>query len=90
MDAIKKVAKERGIKLYAMTNTGGRTWDLGTCPYFPFPNQWAKRFDEVNKARKNFGLTGLMESHHYGFVPSFISRLTQLCYQFDDKIEENI
>ncbi|MBR6729698.1 MAG: hypothetical protein IKL80_06015 [Clostridia bacterium] len=27
-----KAAKERGIRLYAMANTGGLTWDIGTIP----------------------------------------------------------
>ena len=85
-----KIAKERGIKLYSMTNTGGRTWDLGVIPYMPFTNQWVKRFNEVNKAKNEFGLAGLMESHHYGLFPSYISRLAQLCYTFEDKLDENV
>jgi len=70
-----EVAKERGIKLYAMTNTGGRTWDFGTIPYEPFPYQWRKRCESILDSREKYGLRGLMESHHYGFLPSFISRL---------------
>lgn len=85
-----KAAKERGIKLYAMSNTAGRTWDFGVIPYMPFPNQWAKRYDEINKARHNYGLVGLMECHHYGAYPSFISRLSQLCFMFEGDIENNL
>lgn len=70
-----EVAKERGIRLYAMTNTGGRTWDFGTIPYEPFPNQWHKRCESILESKEKYGLSGLMESHHYGFLPSFISRL---------------
>lgn len=70
-----EVAKERGIRLYAMTNTGGRTWDFGTVPYEPFPNQWHKRCESILESKERYGLAGLMESHHYGFLPSFISRL---------------
>ncbi len=85
-----KAAKARGLKLYSMVNTGGRTWDIGTCPYFPMPNQWIERYKAINEARHLYGLTGLMESHHYGLYPSFISKLTQLCYQFEDSYEENL
>ncbi len=70
-----EVAKERGIRLYAMTNTGGRTWDFGTVPYEPFPDKWHKRCESVLKSREKYGLSGLMESHHFGFLPSFVSRL---------------
>ncbi|MBQ3234528.1 MAG: hypothetical protein IJA97_00030 [Clostridia bacterium] len=85
-----KAAKENGIKLYAMSNTAGRTWDFGTIPYMPFPMQWLKRFNEVNNAKNKYGLCGLMEGHHYGAYPSFISRLAQLCFMFEDKPEENL
>ena len=70
-----EVAKERGIRLYAMTNTGGRTWDFGTIPYEPFPNRWHERCESILESQRRYGLAGLMESHHYGFLPSFISRL---------------
>ncbi|MBR6737751.1 MAG: hypothetical protein IKL82_05260 [Clostridia bacterium] len=85
-----KVAKERGLKLYAMVNTGGRTWDIGTCPYFPMPNQWIERYKAINEAKNLYGLCGLMESHHYGLFPSFISKLAQLCYTFDNSYEKNL
>ncbi len=75
-----KIAKERNIKLYSMTNTAGRTWDMGTVPYLPMPYQWIERFKSVNDAQKNYSLCGLMEGHHYGFYPSFISRLATLSF----------
>ena len=70
-----KVAKECGLKLYSMVNTGGRTWDFGTIPYEPFPEQWNARHKSILESREKYGLSGLMESHHYGFLPSFISRI---------------
>ncbi|MBO7214216.1 MAG: hypothetical protein J6V66_01830, partial [Clostridia bacterium] len=85
-----KAAKENGIRLYSMSNTAGRTWDFGTIPYMPFPMQWLKRFNEINKAKNEFGLCGLMEGHHYGAFPSFIARLAQLTFMFEDKPEENL
>lgn len=72
-----KRAKERGIPLYAMVNTGGLTWDIGVIPFEPAPQQWMKRHEAILACRERFGLCGLMESHHYGFWPSFISDLTK-------------
>lgn len=72
-----KAAKKRGIRLYSMTNTGGLTWDFGMVPYEPMPYQWIKRYMAMEQAHKEWGLCGLMESHHYGFYPSFISKLSK-------------
>jgi len=68
-----KAAHERGIRLYTMSNPGGLTWDLGVIPYEPIPYQWAKRHAALLNAREQWGLAGLMESHHYGWWPSFVS-----------------
>ncbi|MBQ4160332.1 MAG: hypothetical protein IJD83_05320, partial [Clostridia bacterium] len=73
-----EVAAKRGIRLYTMSNTGGMTWDLGVIPYMPAPHQWIKRIKNMRKANTDWGLCGLMESHHYGFYPSFIGDLTNL------------
>ncbi|MDD5597571.1 MAG: hypothetical protein PHV82_06480 [Victivallaceae bacterium] len=73
-------AKKKNIRLYAMTNTGGMTWDFGTVPYIPVPQQWTKRHDAVLKAHDDWGLCGLMESHHYGFTPSVIGELSKWRY----------
>ena len=75
-----KAAKKRGIKLYSMTNTGGLTWDFGVIPYEPMPHQWIKRYDAMQRAHDNWGLCGIMETHHYGFYPSFISKLSKWCF----------
>ena len=72
-----KAAKKRNIKLYAMTNTGGMTWDFGVVPYQPMPQQWQKRYREMERAHDLWGLSGIMESHHYGLYPSFISKLSK-------------
>ncbi len=72
-----EAAKANGVKLYSMTNTGGLTWDIGVIPYEPFPYQWMRRYKEMEKAHDEWGLQGLMESHHYGFYPSFISKLSK-------------
>lgn len=75
-----KAAKARGIKLYSMTNTGGLTWDFGVIPYQPMPQQWMKRYDAMKKAKDEWGLSGIMECHHYGFYPSFISKLSKWAF----------
>ena len=49
-------AKENGLRLYSMTNTGGRTWDLGVIPYVPAPYQWMKRFAGMRDAHDQKGL----------------------------------
>jgi len=70
-------AHKRGLKLYSMTNTGGRTWDFGVVPYEPMPFQWIRRYKEMRKAHEEWGLLGIMENHHYGWYPSFISKLAK-------------
>jgi len=75
-----EAAFERGIKLYSMSNTGGLTWDIGVIPYEPFPEQWNRRHAALLDARERWGLSGLMESHHYGWWPSFISDMAKYAY----------
>ncbi len=75
-----KIAKERGIRLYSMTNTGGRTWDFGTIPYEPMPQQWMRRYKAMQKAHDEWGLCGIMECHDYGFYPSIISKLSKYSF----------
>ena len=68
-------AHKMGLRLYSMSNTGGLTWDFGTIPYQPCPYQWENRYKGILKAQKDWGLSGLMECHHYGWWPSFISEV---------------
>ncbi len=79
-----KAAAKRGIRLYSMVNTAGRTWDFGTTPYLPMPNAWIKRYKSINFSHDRYGLCGLMEGHHYGAYPSFIARLAYLSYYSRD------
>jgi hypothetical protein len=72
-----RVAHERGIRLSTMSNTGGLTWDVGVIPYEPVPMQWAQRHAALIDAHHRWGLRGLMESHHYGWWPSFVSDLAK-------------
>ena len=73
-----QLAKEKGIKLYSQANSAGLTWDYGVIPYDPFPELWVRRYRSMLEAREKFGLSGVMESHHFGFWPSFISRIEKL------------
>ena len=75
-----QAAHEQGIKLYTMSNTGGLTWDIGVIPYVPVPYQWSKRQAALLAARADWGLSGLMESHHFGWWPSFISDIAKWAY----------
>jgi hypothetical protein len=75
-----QTAHERGIPLYAMSNTGGLSWDIGVIPYEPIPFQWARRYRGLLEARDKWGLAGLMESHHFGWWPSFVSELAKWTY----------
>lgn len=75
-----QAARERGIRLSTMCNTGGLTWDVGVIPYEPVPMQWARRHAALLDAHARWGLSGLMESHHYGWWPSFVSDLAKGAY----------
>lgn len=70
-----KRAKERGIRLYTQANSAGLTWDYGVIPYDPFPLHWERRYKAMLEAREKWGLSGIMESHHFGYWPSFISAI---------------
>ena len=85
-----EVAKRRGIRLYSMTNTGGRTWDFGVAPYEPMPYQWIRRYAAMSKAQKMYGLTGIMECHHFGLYPSFISKLSKHAFMLPEEPYEEL
>lgn len=86
-----EAAAKRGIRFYSMTNTGGLTWDFGVIPYEPFPYQWIRRYRAMQEAHEKWGLCGIMESHHFGFYPSFISKLSKIAFSEGcDHIEERL
>ena len=68
-------AKAQGLRLYAQANAGGLTWDFGSIPYQPVPQQWKRRWDGLVAANRSWGLKGVMENHHFGWWPSFVSEL---------------
>lgn len=73
-------AKKRNLPVYAMTNSAGRTWDFGIVPYMPFPQQWFKRFTNMVKSHDEWGVDGIMDTHHYGWFPSVISECAKWCF----------
>lgn len=75
-----KLAKERGIKVISISNTSGRTWDFGTVPYEPMPEQWIERYKNMQKAHAELGLCGILENIHYGMHPSIISDLEKQAF----------
>ena len=64
-----------GIELWSNCNSAGLTRDFGNIPYQPAPWQWKKRWDALKEANRKWGLSGLRESHEYGWYPSFIAEL---------------
>lgn len=76
-----KRAKERGIRLYTQANSAGKTWDYGVIPYEPFPELWVKRYESMLEMKAKYDLIGVMESHHYGFTPSFVSKIEKLMFE---------
>ena len=79
-----KAASEKGIKLYAMANTAGKTWDFGCAPYEPMPYQWIKRIEGLKHCSEKYNLSGVMESHTYGLYPSLVSDLVNLSFSMPD------
>lgn len=85
-----KAAKRRGIPLYSMTNAGGLTWDVGVVPYEPMPYQWLKRYEAMRMCHREYGLCGSMDSHHFGFYPSFISDLAKVLFTDENARGEDV
>ena len=75
-----EVIARRGIRLLSMANSGGRTWDFGCVPCIPAPYLWFDRYRALGEARRRYGLSGLMDSHHFGWSPGFVSDLAKACF----------
>jgi len=85
-----KAAKRRGIRLYTQANAGGRTWDFGCMSFEPFPQQWMRRYQAMRDCNEKYNLTGVMECHHFGFWPSFITKIEKMAYEYNSDTPENI
>ncbi len=76
-----KNAHERGIKTFATANTAGATWDVGTIPYVPVPQQWIRRFKALDRARRDWDVSRYYDNHHYGWFPSVVTDLARWYFQ---------
>ena len=65
-----EAARNRGMKVYAKADTFA-SWQFGTFPYLPFPQQWYARYQALEK----YHIDGALESWSYGFKPSFVAEL---------------
>ncbi len=65
-----EAAHRRGLKVYAKADTFA-SWQYGTFPYLPFPQQWHARYQALEASR----IDGTMESWSYGFKPNFVAEL---------------
>ena len=63
-------AKKRGMKVYSKVDTFA-SWQYGTIPYLPCPDQWYERYMALEK----YGVKGTLESWSSGYKPNFISEL---------------
>jgi len=61
-------ANKRGMKVYSKVDTFA-SWQYGTIPYLPCPDQWYERYEALEK----FGVQGTLESWSSGYKPNFIS-----------------
>ncbi len=68
-------AHARNLPLLATANTAGCTWDFGCIPYVPTPQQWIRKFHNLDRARENWGVSRYYDNHHYGWWPSVITDL---------------
>ena len=78
-----QAAKRRGIRLYTQANAGGRTWDFGCMTFEPFAQQWMDRYEAMRDCNEKYNLTGVMECHHFGFWPSFITKIEKKAYEYN-------
>ena len=85
-----EVVHRRGMRLYTITNTGGRTWDCGVVPYMPVPQQWFKRFRSMLDAHEKWGLSGIMDSHHFGWFPNPVLECARWCFNTPSADPEEI
>ena len=63
-------AKRRGMKVYCKSDCFA-TWQFGTTPYLPCPQQWQRRYDAL--AQKQ--VDGTLETWSNGYKPNMIAEL---------------
>ena len=63
-------ADRRGMKVYCKADSFA-TWQFGTTPYLPVPQQWQKRYDKLAE----YGIDGTLETWSNGYKPNFVANL---------------
>lgn len=63
-------AKRRGMTAYCKVDCFA-TWQFGTLPYVPAPQQWQRRYN----ALEEHGVNGTLETWSNGYKPNFIADL---------------
>ena len=63
-------ARQRNMKVYSKADAFA-SWQYGTIPYLPFPNQWYERY----KALEKYGVNGTLESWSSGYTPNLMTHL---------------
>lgn len=77
-------ADKREMKVYSKVDTFA-SWQYGTIPYLPCPQQWNKRYVALEK----HGVKGTLESWSSGYKPNFISELRAwTCWSDSPPMEE--
>jgi hypothetical protein len=83
-DAQIEEARRRGMKVYCKADTFA-SWQFGTIPYLPVPDQWNARYTALEKYKVN----GTLESWSSGYKPNFISELRAwTCWSDSPPFEE--
>ena len=75
-----RAAHRLGFNIHTISNTGGMTWDFGVVPYEPIPFRWMRRHEALHQARAKYGLSGMMDAHHYAWAPSSACELAKWSY----------
>lgn len=65
-----EIADERGMDVYCKVDCFA-TWQFGTTPYIPVPQQWQKRYDRLAE----YGVDGTLETWSNGYKPNFVADL---------------
>ncbi|NOY42976.1 MAG: hypothetical protein GXP26_14215 [Planctomycetes bacterium] len=63
-------AKRRGMTVYCKADSFA-TWQFGTIPYLPCPQQWQRRYEALEK----YGVDGTLETWSSGYKPNFVAEL---------------
>jgi hypothetical protein len=69
-DAQIGAARERGMRVYCKADSFA-SWQFGTIPYLPFPYQWTKRYEALER----YGVNGTLESWSSGYKPNWVAEL---------------